>query len=123
MDDHPEQNVTTLRRLRSFLTRYRARIVLALGLAVCACLLNLPAAIFVQRLLDDLAGGADTVAWYAGGLALVFTLQALVNVANAWMAASASTWSATCAISFTRGSSAPGCRSMIARPPARFSRG
>jgi len=84
MDDQPEQNVTTLRRLRSLLAPYRARIVLAVGLAVCACLLNLPAPLLVQRLLDDLAGGAGTVAWYAAGLALVFTLQAVVNVANAW---------------------------------------
>jgi subfamily B ATP-binding cassette protein MsbA len=76
--------VRTLRRLRQLLGQYRARIGLALGLTVLACLLNLPAPLLIQGLVDHVAQGqaADTLPLYALGLVAAFAIQASVGLLN-----------------------------------------
>ena len=68
-------NVNTIRRVGALLAPYRAQLLAALGLAVLACLLNLPVPLLVQGLVDrdqfglDLAVGLDALQSAPGLLA------------------------------------------------------
>jgi ABC-type multidrug transport system fused ATPase/permease subunit len=58
-------------------------VALAFGLAALACLLNLPAPLLVQALVDDVTAGGAAALLIAAGLLGVFTLQALTGLAIA----------------------------------------
>ncbi len=73
--------MTTLRRFGALLVPFRVPVAAALGLAVGACLLNLPVPLLVQRFVDCAAAGADlaVLPLYALALLAVFALQAGVS--------------------------------------------
>ena len=77
----------TLRRIFEFLAPHRGRVLAAFGLAILACLLNLPLPLLIQGLVDHAAaaGGATALPLYAAGLLAVFALQAGVGLANTFM--------------------------------------
>jgi subfamily B ATP-binding cassette protein MsbA len=58
-------------------------VLLALGLTALACLLNVPAPLLVQALVDDVRAGGAAVPLCAAGLLAVFALQAGTGLANA----------------------------------------
>ena len=61
--------------------------MVALGLAVSACLCNLPIPLLIQGLVDRVVagGGADAVPWYALGLVGVFAAQAGIGLGNTFL--------------------------------------
>jgi ATP-binding cassette, subfamily B, bacterial MsbA len=76
--------VNTFRRVYDLLSPYRGRVLLALGLAALACLLNLPTPVLIQGLVDHVvAGGAlSSVPLYALALLAAFALQAATALAT-----------------------------------------
>lgn len=74
-------NVTTIARLRAFAAPQRGRIILAFGLAVLACVLNLPTPLLVQSVVDRAAAGDGLRALPVclSLLVVVYLLQAAVN--------------------------------------------
>lgn len=75
--------VTTFRRLAGFLSPYRARLVLTVGLLTVACILSLALPLVIQALIDQLALGAPvSLAALALGLGVFFLAQAAVALAN-----------------------------------------
>jgi subfamily B ATP-binding cassette protein MsbA len=75
--------VKSFRHVCGLLAPYRNRVVLAFGIAALACLLNLPAPLLVQALVDDVRAGGARVPILIAGLLTVFLLQAGVGLANA----------------------------------------
>jgi subfamily B ATP-binding cassette protein MsbA len=76
--------VDAIPRVYHLLERYRGRVILAVALAVLACLLNLPTPLLIQRFVDDaVTGSASELPAYALGLLLVFAVQAALGLANA----------------------------------------
>src|SRR5207253_6609738 len=82
-DDRIGLSVNALRRLGDLLSPHRGRIALAVGLAVLACLLNLPTPLLIQGLVDHAAGDpAVVLPACALGLLAVFAAQAGIGMAN-----------------------------------------
>jgi subfamily B ATP-binding cassette protein MsbA len=76
--------VNPTRRLLQLIAPYRARVVLALALAVLACLLNLPIPLLIQAMVDRAAtgGGGHLLPPFALALFGVFAAHAMVGVAS-----------------------------------------
>src|SRR5207248_10188035 len=78
-----QPSVNTFRRVYDLLSPYPGRVLLALGLAGLACLLNLPTPVLIQGLVVHVvAGGAlSSVPLYALALLAVFALQSGTSLA------------------------------------------
>ncbi|MBX6311815.1 MAG: ABC transporter ATP-binding protein [Isosphaeraceae bacterium] len=77
----------TTRRILKLLAPYRARVALAFALTAAACLLNLPAPLLIQGLVDRIAstGRLADLPWFTAGLLLVFAAQAGIGLAIAYV--------------------------------------
>ncbi len=75
--------MTTFRRLAFFISPYRVRLALAVGLLSVACVLSLALPLVIQALVDQLALGAEvSLATLIVGLAVFFLAQAAVALGN-----------------------------------------
>ncbi len=79
--------MNTLRRIRDLLAPHRRAVLLALGLAALACLLNVPVPLLIQGVVDQVVLGGQT-AWlpvYTLALLAVFAAQAAVGLGTTFL--------------------------------------
>lgn len=73
----------TFHCIRALLRPYRKRVVLALLITLCGCLLNAPVPFLIRRMIDSaVPAGAWTLIGYALALLAVFALQAAAGLAS-----------------------------------------